>query len=292
MEATCVIGPGSRVHFSGEAGLVPWWSFTKTVLATTALRLVETGALALDEPVGGERYTLRHLLRHEAGLPDYGGLQKYQNAVAGGQEPWIVEELLRLAGGARLIFEPGDGWAYSNIGYLKVGQIVASVAGEPLDAAVRRLVLIPAGAASARFAFTREDLRDVKMGDAAGYHPGWVYHGLLVGQLLDAARVLHRLLVGDLLGGAMLAEMRDARVLPQWRSPIWLEPAYGLGLMTPAVPGGRRVLGHSGEGPGSTIAVYGVEGIHGPSVAGAWSSRDAPVSVEAAALELLDGEQV
>jgi len=292
MEARCIIGPGSRVNFSGEAGPVPWWSFTKTVLATTALRLVETGALALDEAVGAERYTLRHLLGHEAGLPDYRGLQNYQNAVAEGQDPWIVEDLLQRAGAARLTFPPGDGWAYSNIGYLKVGQIVASAAGEPLDAAVRRLVLIPAGAASARFAFTREHLRDVKMGDAGGYHPGWVYHGLLVGPLLDAASVLHRLLGGDLLGAAMMAEMRNARVLPQFRSPIWLEPAYGLGLMTPAVPGGGRVLGHSGEGPGSAIAVYGVEGSHGPSVAGAWSSRDTPVSVEAAALELLNGEHV
>ena len=32
------------------------------------------------------------------------------------------------------------------------------------------------------------------MGSAEGYHPGWVYHGLLVGPVEDAALLLDRLL--------------------------------------------------------------------------------------------------
>ena len=37
---------------------VPWWSFTKTVLAAAALVLVDAGRLTLDTPLAGQRYTL------------------------------------------------------------------------------------------------------------------------------------------------------------------------------------------------------------------------------------------
>ncbi len=52
---------------------VPWWSLTKTALAAAALALVAGGALALDRPLPGKPFTLRQLLQHTAGVPDYGG---------------------------------------------------------------------------------------------------------------------------------------------------------------------------------------------------------------------------
>ena len=61
---------------------VPWWSFTKTVLAAAALVLVDAGRLTLDTPLAGQRYTLRQLLQHRAGVPDYGSLADYHDAVA------------------------------------------------------------------------------------------------------------------------------------------------------------------------------------------------------------------
>ncbi len=45
----------------------PWWSFTKTVLAVAAMRLVEAGKLQLDTPRPHKPYTLRQLLTHRAG---------------------------------------------------------------------------------------------------------------------------------------------------------------------------------------------------------------------------------
>ena len=290
MEALCAIGPDGRADSSGEVGPLPWWSFTKTVLAITALRLVESGAFALDERIAGEPYTLRQLLRHEAGLPDYGGLRDYHAAVARGDEPWSAEQLLERANAERLIFRPGEGWAYSNIGYLKVGQAITVATGEQLATVVHRLALGPAGATDARFASKPADMLDVRMGAARGYHPGWVYHGLIVGPLADAARVLHSLLGGELISAAMLTEMRRSLPLPQFRNSLWLEPAYGLGMMMPVIPGGRRVSGHTGEGPGSTIAVYGVDGRDRPSVAGAWSCNHPPASIESAAIARLMGK--
>ena len=74
---------------------VPWWSYGKTVLASAALALVAQGRLQLDEPVHGKPFTLRHLLGHRAGLRCYGGLRAYHEAVAAGEQPWDVKEMLR-----------------------------------------------------------------------------------------------------------------------------------------------------------------------------------------------------
>ncbi len=59
----------------------PWWSFTKTALAATTLTLVRDGLIGLDDPILDQPFTLRQLLRHEAGLADYGELAEYHSAV-------------------------------------------------------------------------------------------------------------------------------------------------------------------------------------------------------------------
>src|SRR5215468_4255838 len=51
---------------------VPWWSLTKTAIASAALVLVGGGRLALGEPLDSRPYTLRQLLQHTAGVPEYG----------------------------------------------------------------------------------------------------------------------------------------------------------------------------------------------------------------------------
>jgi len=74
--------------------LFPWWSFTKTILAVAALRLVEAGKLELDARRPGKPYTLRQLLLHRAGVPNYGRLQAYHEAVARGEDAWPRARLL------------------------------------------------------------------------------------------------------------------------------------------------------------------------------------------------------
>jgi CubicO group peptidase (beta-lactamase class C family) len=84
-----------EVVAAGAELLVPWWSFTKTAITAAALALVRDGALALDLPADGKPCTLRHLLQHTAGLGDYSELADYHAAVARGDDPWPVGELLR-----------------------------------------------------------------------------------------------------------------------------------------------------------------------------------------------------
>ena len=61
------------------------------------------------------RATLRQLLNHTSGIPDYGRLSEYVAAVRETpSEPWSDEEVLARALAASTDFEPGHGWAYSN----------------------------------------------------------------------------------------------------------------------------------------------------------------------------------
>jgi CubicO group peptidase (beta-lactamase class C family) len=256
MNATAIIDADGTVTRSGLTDCVPWWSFTKTALSIATLRLAEQGALELDEKLPGELFSVRQLLRHEAGLPDYGAIARYHSDVAVGKRPWPVDRLLVAADVGRLRYEPGDGWAYSNIGYLKVAQLIESISGKDLGTALSLLVFTPAGLESARLATQPEDLADVQMGSVDGYHPGWVYHGLIVGTVADAARLLWLLAYGELLAPATLAAMKERKPLPDYRSDVHSDPAYGLGLMLTAENPDAHPLGHGGEGPGSKIAVY------------------------------------
>src|SRR5262245_17776045 len=123
--------------------LVPWWSFSKTILAAAALVLVDRGKLDLDVPIAGAPYTLRHLLQHTSGLPDYGPNPDYQRAVGAGESPWTVDELLRRVNGRTLLFAPGARFSYSNIGYLFVRQSIERAVDADLNDALRRLVFDP-----------------------------------------------------------------------------------------------------------------------------------------------------
>ena len=240
---------------------VPWWSFTKTVLAAAALSLVRDGLIALDDPLPEGPFTLRQLLRHEGGLADYSELADYHAAVARNDTPWSADEMLQRLDASRLRYAPGEGWRYSNVGYLWVARIIERITDLSLEQALTQRVFAPLDLCNAHLAKTRDDLNGVSMGTAATYDPGWVYHGLLVGPLDQAALCLDRVLNGDFLPAPLLQDMQTARVLG---GPIagrpWTAPGYALGLMHGPVASGLILSGHTGAGPGSNIAVY--RGVH------------------------------
>jgi CubicO group peptidase (beta-lactamase class C family) len=273
---------GALVEDHGAATVVPWWSFTKTVMATAALALVRDGRLTLDVPLPGRAFTLHQLLQHRAGVASYGGLAEYHAAVARDEDPWPVATLLARAEADKPRYPPGEGWEYSNIGYLFVRELIEQTCGQNIDAALRTLVLMPLGIAGPHVALTRADLADVAMGGRS-YHPGWAYHGMMVGRLADAALLLDRLLTGDLLSAELHAEMRRGHALggPVEGRP-WAAPHYGLGLMCGTARDGRTVIGHTGGGPGSSIAVYRVPATP-PFTAAAFALSDDPGPVETAA---------
>mgnify|MGYP001588276629 CR=1 FL=1 len=252
-----VIENNSLVTSNQSEKAIPWWSFTKTIIASAALALVRDGQLTLDSCLQGKPYTLSQLLQHRAGIADYGVLSEYHEAVAKGETPWTKSIFFKKVNVDQLLFEPGKGWQYSNVGYRIIADLIEKTMGQCLEKALRSLVLNPLGT-KARLALEPSDLDDVIMGDSKNYHPGWVFHGLLVGSLEDAAFLLHRLMTGNFLPNPLLNTMRETynldKILVGERP--WLNPGYALGLMRGNVSGNILMEGHTGAGPSSALAVF------------------------------------
>jgi len=120
-------------------------SFTKQFTAMATMLLVHDGKLRYDEtltdvfpgfPEYGRSITVRHLLTHTSGLPDYEDLMEASEKSGG--PGWTATRQIRdaeiltlLEGQARGKFPAGTSWAYSNSGYVVLGLIVAKASGEP-----------------------------------------------------------------------------------------------------------------------------------------------------------------
>ncbi|MCI0562497.1 MAG: beta-lactamase family protein, partial [Nitrososphaera sp.] len=92
------------------------YSITKTFIGVVTLRLVQQKVLALDDRLSSwfseinfaSAITVRQLLNHTAGLPDYGSLPSYQKAVKRiSSVPWSFSEFLKHTCGHGLAFLPG-----------------------------------------------------------------------------------------------------------------------------------------------------------------------------------------
>ena len=206
-----------------------WFSMTKIVTATAAMMLADRGALDLDAPVI-ERVpelhvlhgpvsliTARHLLAHSSGLANPPPVRWVRPADA--PPPDSRAFLARLLHRhQRLRFRPGETAAYSNLGYLVLGEFIASCAGQPFCEFVRRELLEPLGMSRTGFehAHAPADIatgywRLPPGGQAAlrlllppgivgqrtdslvafrPFYVNWLPYGGLVGDVHDAARFL------------------------------------------------------------------------------------------------------
>jgi len=227
------------------------------VLAICAFRLVEEGLVNLDELRPGKPFTLRQLLQHPAGVPEYGRLQSYHDAVARHDPPWFRERLLEAVDFDRLDFKPGTGWAYSNVGYLFVRDAIEQITDLNLPTALQRFVIDLLKLESVQLATTLSDFSDVHWLSSRDYDPGWVYHGCLTGTSLDAAKMLHALFRGEILRSNSLLEMLESHKLGgAIPGRPWTTCGYGLGLMSGRMGEVGRAIGHSGGGPCCVNAVY------------------------------------
>jgi D-alanyl-D-alanine carboxypeptidase len=134
-----VVERGKVIFQDADAPPGPWWSLSKTALATAALALVQRGELELDSPLVGREFTLRHLLRHSAGLPDYGDLAAHHLAVSAGHTPWSYEELFTRVEVNRLRSQPGTHFKYSNVGYTIVRMLIEERTGLTIGGALMHL---------------------------------------------------------------------------------------------------------------------------------------------------------
>jgi CubicO group peptidase (beta-lactamase class C family) len=230
-------------------------SLTKVIATTTAvMQLVEQGRIQLDAPAsvywpafaanGKEAITVRQLLTHTSGLaPDLDLSAQWH-----GQDDGLAR-----AATARAVRAPGTAFLYSDINFIVLGEIVARVSGEPLDAYVQAHVFKPLGMTSTGFhppasrldhivATDREQghLRWGEVQDPTAYRMGGVAgHAGLFSTADDLARFAAMLVNGGTLDGARIlkpetvALMTRPQALPGGirRGLGWdMGSAYALGL--------------------------------------------------------------
>src|SRR5262245_47614017 len=270
----------------GDAPPVPWWSVTKTALAACALVLVARGRLPLDDRLRGRSYTLRQLLQHTSGLGSYTARAEYNAAIAQHETPWTYSDLLGRLRLNPFLFAPGQGWSYSNTGYFLVRRLIERTAGTDIDTALQTLVFAPLGIAHTRIARSVADMDACAWDNAQRYHPGWVFHGLLIGPPAEAALFVHRVLRGDLLPPHLHAAMLQRRALdvPLDGRP-WSSAGYGLGLMMPTAADVGAALGHSGQGHDSVAAAWHFPEVDPPRTIAAFAPTEDQAVVETAVLQ-------
>ena len=131
-------------------------SVTKQFTAAAVMLLVRDGKLRYEDgladllpgfPEYGRAVTVRHLLDHTSGLPDYEDLmpppdpalpvERVQISDAG-----VLDLLMKQTTGR---FPPGARWAYSNSGYVVLGLVVEKAAGRPFGDFLRERIFMPLG---------------------------------------------------------------------------------------------------------------------------------------------------
>ena len=143
------------------------YSITKVFTASLALRLCEEERLRLDDPLArwfpriarAEHLSLRRLLNHTAGIPDYGGIRAYHDSVrSSASTPWTFERVAAETFEKGLLFEPGQGWAYSNPGYMLLRRVLEEATGLPYREIIAGRIARPLGL---RITFVPESIPDL-----------------------------------------------------------------------------------------------------------------------------------
>jgi len=140
-------------------------SMTKQFTSAAILLLEDRGKLKTDElvkkyfpdaPPSWDKITIYHLLTHTSGIPD--DAAKY--------EPGTPDKL--VFNDKPLNFQPGERWAYSNLGYIVLGYLVERIAGQTYEDFVQENFFKPRGMNdSGMFSFV-----NVIPHRASGYWPG------------------------------------------------------------------------------------------------------------------------
>ena len=242
-------------------------SVGKQFTATAVMMLVEEGKVGLDDkiskyfpdsPPAWKDITVRHLLTHTSGIPDYTS-EKTGGAV-NMRTDYTEEELVKKIAGLALDFQPGEKWSYSNSGYLILGVLIHRLSGEFYGDFLQHRVFQPLQMNSTRIISEA----DIVPNRSAGYrlvkgelkNQDWVApslnttaDGALYTNVLDLAKWDAALYTERLLKKSSLDQM--------W-TPVKLNSGktspYGFGWRVAEV-NGHRLLEHGGAWQGFTMHI-------------------------------------
>jgi CubicO group peptidase (beta-lactamase class C family) len=236
-------------------------SCTKQFTAMAIMLLVHDGTLRYEEnvtalfpefPAYGKSITVRHLLNHTSGLPDYESLME-QEERRGGQR-WTPEHQIQDAEVLALLenqnstlFPPGTKWAYSNSGYVLLGSIVAKVSGKTFGAFLHDRIFAP-----------------LKMDQTLAYEKGKnEVANRAFGHTKEAQgwKQTDQSSTSATLGdGGVYSSLRD---LAKWDEALGQQALLGENEMRPALTpaklagGTRPVWPANSDRPAGTLATYG-----------------------------------
>lgn len=264
------LATGAKVPVDGQ---IRAGSNTKTFTAVVVLQLVAEGKVGLDEPVetylpgllrgdgiDGHRITVRQLLQHTSGLPEYVDKGSVLTHPTRYYEP---RELLDAALAQKAHFAPGVKWEYNNTNYLLAGLIIQKVTGRPLGEEITKRVIDRIGLRHTYFpapgdmtireahpkGYNRDN--DGSLRDHTELDPSWGWAaGALVSTNTDLNSFFTALLRGRLLPPAQLAQMRTTVAAEE----IGPGARYGLGLVSRPLSCEGLYWGHGGTLPGYNTA--------------------------------------
>ena len=238
-------------------------SITKQITAAAILQLRDAGKLNIDEKVSAylpdvphaDEVTLRQLLTHTSGIPDYFGLRSDEEFT----KPTTFAELMKLAD-KPLDFAPGSRASYSNTGYIILGRIIEVASHQSYHQYRREHLLKPAGMTQTYIVPDEPSLATM----ARGYRrvngklePGLTIHdsyswsaGDLVSTVGDVEKWNEALASGKVVPHDDYALMMSPQITAQGENT-----GYGLGLFIDKVNDQPRI-GHTGGSFGFTAANF------------------------------------
>jgi CubicO group peptidase (beta-lactamase class C family) len=238
-------------------------SVGKQFTAALVLLLARDGRLGIDDPIrrffptappGWQPVTVRHLLTHTSGIPDYTeGAIDYRR-------DYTEDELLATALRLPLEFAPGATWRYSNTGYALLGFLVRRATGRFYGDLLRERIFRPAGMPTARIISESE----IVPNRAAGYelvkgevrNQQWIAPS--INTTADGSLYLS---LRDLVGWTIAVNHRqvlDSAALAASWTPVGLEGGgsygYGFGWAIDHQRGRPRI-GHTGSWQGFKTSI-------------------------------------
>ncbi len=306
-------------------------SASKTLTAAAIHLLVSEGRLSLDEPVlphlrldpapvdaRWARITVRHLLEHSAGFDRHESRdwmfesRRIAQALSLDRPPEL-RDILRHVAAQPLDFEPGERFAYSNLGYSILGLVLEDVTGTSFERLVADRILSPIGLAS-RIVPGRTRVEDrpadevtyfahpdeatslsvfggpdqVPTPDGGFYIEPMTAHGGFIASALDLARFMTHLDGLPAPDDLLSADALEAMLAPPTSHDDWegatVHYAHGLFVSREETTGERMWL-HDGSKPGTTSFMARLE--DGTVVVALFNGRPVDGNVTAALEETL-----
>jgi D-alanyl-D-alanine carboxypeptidase len=171
------------------------YSVTKIFTAAAILRMAEQNRLGLDEPIAqylnhfpyAQSPTVRETLSHTGGFPNPIPLAWVHLAEEHATFDTAGFVIGVLARNTKLKSTPGQTYAYSNIGYLLLGEVIEKVTGQPYAEFIEQTLIRPLRLSEGEtlaFNIKHQDMH------AHGYLKRWSFMNAALGHFIDRDRYI------------------------------------------------------------------------------------------------------